>query len=229
MRGPAKIASYIGVGMVVMGFLLIFFAWNFAADLDVIQRQFPYMLSGGVGGLGLIITGVAILAIQTQRQITAERARDMASLQAEADMLLLAVSPAAAAELEAAVAAATAPPPPAPTIGRPDRPQGGFAPAPRGGAKPSTADQPAGVAVLDSDEAWAPAAGPADATTDSEDDRRRLAAALDDVSGVGPAKQEQLLEHFGTYEAARAASVAELADVPGISATLAERISRALR
>jgi excinuclease ABC subunit C len=49
------------------------------------------------------------------------------------------------------------------------------------------------------------------------------------VNGVGPAKQRDIAERFGTEDALRAASVAELTEVPGISRTLAERIHAALR
>lgn len=92
MRGPAKLATYLGQAMVVAGFALIAFAWNGAAELDRIQGQFPYVLSGGLGGIGLIVTGMAVLIVQTLRTLTAERASQMRNVQAEVDHLLQRVS-----------------------------------------------------------------------------------------------------------------------------------------
>ena len=66
--------------MMFVGFVMIVFAWNGAANLDFIQGQFPYLLSGGVPGLALIITGAGLEYIQAIRQITAERAKQMAEL-----------------------------------------------------------------------------------------------------------------------------------------------------
>jgi hypothetical protein len=80
MRGRAKLASYLAIGMAVAGFLLIGAAWNGAAGLDFIQGQFPYLLSGGLGGLAFIVGGMALLVIQAYRELTARRALEMAEL-----------------------------------------------------------------------------------------------------------------------------------------------------
>lgn len=74
MRGPAKLASYIGLLMVLGGFALIALAWNGAAGWGYLPAQFPYLLSGGVGGLGLIGGGAGVLFVQAQREIDAVEA-----------------------------------------------------------------------------------------------------------------------------------------------------------
>jgi predicted lipid-binding transport protein (Tim44 family) len=71
MRGPAKLASYIGLLMVLGGFALIGLAWNGAAGLGYLPAQFPFLLSGGVAGLGLIGGGAGVLFVQAQREIDA--------------------------------------------------------------------------------------------------------------------------------------------------------------
>ncbi|MFQ5666951.1 MAG: excinuclease ABC subunit UvrC [Candidatus Binatia bacterium] len=58
--------------------------------------------------------------------------------------------------------------------------------------------------------------------------RDRLRSALDTIPGVGPARRKLLLRHFGSVPRVRAASVAALTQVPGISAGLAAHIKSRL-
>jgi hypothetical protein len=234
MQGPAKLATYIGVTSALLGFALIGLAWNGAAELDYIQGQLPYALSGGLGGLGLIVTGMAVLGVQAMRTITAQRAREMGRLQDEADKLIrLLVQPGPgeviedetvidvgartvvrtierrpATEAEQAVASA-----PVATSG--------FAPKPRMTVDDAATESPTPVAVLQRDDeaVWAPA--------DADEDR--LTEVLAGVSGVGPAKQQLLVERFGSLEALRRAERSDLTGLPGISPTLADRILAAVR
>ena len=81
MRGPARLATYLGRILMVVGFVLILMAWNGAANLDFIQGQFPYLLSGSMPGMGLIIVGAGLEYIQAARQMTAKRAKQMTELQ----------------------------------------------------------------------------------------------------------------------------------------------------
>lgn len=76
MRGPAKFATYLATVIVLSGFGLVVLAWFSVAGLNRLQGQFPYLLSGGLGGLGLIVTGMAVLLVQTIREQSArERAQ----------------------------------------------------------------------------------------------------------------------------------------------------------
>jgi hypothetical protein len=76
VRGPAKFATYLAIVIVLSGFGLVGLAWYSVAALSRFQSQFPYLLSGGLGGLGLIVTGMAVLLIQTVREQSArERAQ----------------------------------------------------------------------------------------------------------------------------------------------------------
>ena len=80
MRGPARIATYLGRILMVVGFAMIMIAWNGAASLDYIQGQFPFLLSGAMPGLALIIVGAGLEFIQANRQFTAKRAKQMNEL-----------------------------------------------------------------------------------------------------------------------------------------------------
>jgi excinuclease ABC subunit C len=53
-------------------------------------------------------------------------------------------------------------------------------------------------------------------------------SALDEVPGLGPARRQRLLKHFGSVRKLGAASVEEIAEVPGIGAKLAVTILAAL-
>ncbi|XKE47053.1 excinuclease ABC subunit UvrC [Halomonas organivorans] len=59
-------------------------------------------------------------------------------------------------------------------------------------------------------------------------DKARRTSTLQDIPGVGPRRRRELLRFFGGLQGVRQASREELARVPGISATLAETIHRAL-
>jgi excinuclease ABC subunit C len=49
-------------------------------------------------------------------------------------------------------------------------------------------------------------------------------AGLQEIAGIGPTRKRALLHHFGTLKAIERASLADLAEVPGINAETARRI-----
>ena len=66
-RSPTATA----VVLVALGFVFVYFGWDGAAEKDTIQQQFPYLLSGGVIGLGLIMGGLTVAIVQTLRRESA--------------------------------------------------------------------------------------------------------------------------------------------------------------
>jgi excinuclease ABC subunit C len=52
---------------------------------------------------------------------------------------------------------------------------------------------------------------------------------LDDFKGLGPAKRQALLQHFGSIEKLRAASAEQITQVEGLGAKTAERLMEFLR
>jgi hypothetical protein len=72
MGGIPKSALYTAVGLIGLGFIVIFLAWNGAAGKDYVQGQVPYVISGGLGGLGLVVCGLAVVVIQAVRRDAAE-------------------------------------------------------------------------------------------------------------------------------------------------------------
>ncbi len=72
MKGWSKNTTYIAVGMLVGGFLLLVLGWNGAAGIDYVPGQLPYVISGGLAGMGLIAGGLALVVVQELRRATVE-------------------------------------------------------------------------------------------------------------------------------------------------------------
>ncbi len=58
--------------------------------------------------------------------------------------------------------------------------------------------------------------------------RQTIVSQLDGVPGIGPKRRSALLKHFGSIDAIRAATVEELASVPGMSRKAAEQLKMSL-
>src|SRR5205823_2802726 len=62
--GPAVVfAAIVLAGLVAFGL-----AWRGAAAEMLVARQLPWLVSGGLGGLGLVATGSTLLAIHHRRR-----------------------------------------------------------------------------------------------------------------------------------------------------------------
>lgn len=71
MTKNGKLTTYLSVAMVTIGFLLMFLGWNFAAEVDSPEQQFPYLLSATVPGLGLVLAGLTLALVQELRRLVA--------------------------------------------------------------------------------------------------------------------------------------------------------------
>ena len=66
--------TYVGIAVAVLGFGLIFFAWSKVAGIaDNVALQMPYLVSGGLTGLGLVMVGVTIVNVAAKRRDAALR------------------------------------------------------------------------------------------------------------------------------------------------------------
>jgi hypothetical protein len=78
---PASlIPTFVGVVVAAAGFALIGYAWAKVAGLVDVWKQMPYVVSAGLPGLGLVMTGLVIVNVSARRQDGAARARQMATL-----------------------------------------------------------------------------------------------------------------------------------------------------
>jgi hypothetical protein len=69
----------LGILFCLAGFVLIFVGWNGAAGVDRVPEQIPYVISGGLSGLALVVIGAALLVADGAR---ADRIALQASLEA---------------------------------------------------------------------------------------------------------------------------------------------------
>lgn len=70
MQNWSKGSSYLSVGLIAAGFLVIALAWNGSASQACVDCQFPYLISGGIGGGALVATGLFLANINARRQDT---------------------------------------------------------------------------------------------------------------------------------------------------------------
>ena len=81
LTDPASLLpTCIGVVVALAGFGLIGYSWAKVAGLVDVWRQMPYLVSAGLPGLGLILTGLVIVNVSARRQDSAARQRQMATL-----------------------------------------------------------------------------------------------------------------------------------------------------
>lgn len=57
----------LGLLFSLAGLTVIWAGWNGAASYNDIRKQFPYLISGGIAGLALVVIGVGLMVIQSQR------------------------------------------------------------------------------------------------------------------------------------------------------------------
>ena len=102
---PAAVSMIVAGVLCSVGLVTILLGWRGAAATLFVPDQVPYLVSGGLGGTGLVVAGAGILHVQLRRRLAADEAARLESLLAEMSGLVLA--------LEAAREPATSVSPPA--------------------------------------------------------------------------------------------------------------------
>lgn len=67
-----KTTTYLSTALIVGGFLLIALAWNGAASVFLVDQQIPFLVSGGLTGIGMIMAGCTLALAQEVRKASAE-------------------------------------------------------------------------------------------------------------------------------------------------------------
>lgn len=76
----ATTAVWIGLALVSSGFGSIVYAWVKVAGLINVAQQLPYVVSGGLVGLALVIVGLTVVDVAVRRQDSYERRQRMAQM-----------------------------------------------------------------------------------------------------------------------------------------------------
>jgi hypothetical protein len=63
----SRVTGQLGMLLCLAGFVVMFLGWNGAASYTALVLQFPYLISGGILGLSLVVIGAALLVVQNQR------------------------------------------------------------------------------------------------------------------------------------------------------------------
>jgi hypothetical protein len=89
-RRPSRLAAlldpastipvYVGVLVALAGFILIGVGWARVAGRVEVWEQVPYLMSAGLPGLGLVMSGLVIVNVSARRQDGAARARQLRML-----------------------------------------------------------------------------------------------------------------------------------------------------
>jgi hypothetical protein len=66
-RWWTKLGGVLGIIYCLVGLFFVFLGWNGAATYDRISEQFPYLISGGIAGLCLVVIGAALIVTDRNR------------------------------------------------------------------------------------------------------------------------------------------------------------------
>jgi hypothetical protein len=86
-NGWPKLGGLLGIAYCVAGFFLIFLGWNGAASHDREPAQIPYVISGGIAGLGLVVLGSALIVAHSLRTDRVELRGSIDDLRAAVERL----------------------------------------------------------------------------------------------------------------------------------------------
>lgn len=80
LRPLSPVPTYIGIAVAAIGFVLILFAWGQVAGEVNVALQMPYLISGGLTGLALVMVGVTVVSVAARRRDAALREQQTALL-----------------------------------------------------------------------------------------------------------------------------------------------------
>lgn len=67
-RSIARFGGGMSVVLIALGLLAVGLGWNGAAGTATVAAQFPYIISGGLLGLSLVVLGSALMIVKAHRE-----------------------------------------------------------------------------------------------------------------------------------------------------------------
>ena len=101
MRPVSPILTYVGIVVAAAGFVVLLITWGKVGALTAVPLQLPYLVSGGLVGLGIVMTGLTLISVNAKRQDASARERQLGQVRevlTEIKTLLAVEQPAAEAE-----------------------------------------------------------------------------------------------------------------------------------
>jgi hypothetical protein len=86
-RDPFARSIVLSAALIAAGFVAIWLGYRGAARSLIVAEQLPFLLSGGVGGLALIVAGAGVLGVQSSRYWNARERKQLDRLVASATTL----------------------------------------------------------------------------------------------------------------------------------------------
>lgn len=80
LRPLSPVPTYVGIAVAAVGFVLIVFAWGRVAGEVNVALQMPYLISGGLTGLALVMVGLTVVSVAARRRDAALREQQTALL-----------------------------------------------------------------------------------------------------------------------------------------------------
>lgn len=91
LRQPAVPGLLLFVGLAAAGIVAIAIGWRVVARTLFVPAQLPGLVSGGLGGLALVLLGLGLVTVHESRRIAAEERVAFEGLLDEAAALVAAV------------------------------------------------------------------------------------------------------------------------------------------
>jgi hypothetical protein len=68
LRPLSPVPTYAGIVVAALGFVLIAIAWGAVAGETNVALQMPYLVSGGITGLALVMVGLTVVSVAARRR-----------------------------------------------------------------------------------------------------------------------------------------------------------------
>ena len=89
---PARLALYLGAGLLITGAVVLYLGYNGAATNPIAEAQLPYVISGGLLGVALMVLGGIAAAVHVLLQVQADFRKELNTMRESMEQLSEAMS-----------------------------------------------------------------------------------------------------------------------------------------